>query len=126
MSACIGLTDATHMHNVSTYRELTSADVLHEGLLGNIVKVTISAIFFLINNIYYNIWSKSKKSSSRELMLFTMHNRQRGDRTKIKTYTHKNEINRNARAIKFNYQAPVVQTMDSAVHRINHYPADKH
>ena len=23
-------------------------------------------------------------------------------------------------------QAPVVQTMDSAVHRINHYPADKH
>ena len=95
MSACIGLTDATHMHNVSTYRELTSADVLHEGLLGNIVKVTISAIFFLINNIYYNIWSKSKKSSSRELMLFTMHNRQRGDRTKIKTYTHKNEINRN-------------------------------
>ena len=25
-----------------------------------------------------------------------------------------------------NSQAPVVQTMDSAVHRINHYPADKH
>ena len=24
------------------------------------------------------------------------------------------------------HQAPVVQTMDSAVHRINHYPADKH
>ena len=24
------------------------------------------------------------------------------------------------------YQAPVVQTMDSAIHRINHYPADKH
>ena len=23
-------------------------------------------------------------------------------------------------------QAPVVQTMDSAFHRINHYPADKH
>ena len=23
-------------------------------------------------------------------------------------------------------QTPVVQTMDSAVHRINHYPADKH
>ena len=23
-------------------------------------------------------------------------------------------------------QAPVVQTMDSAVHRLNHYPADKH
>ena len=23
-------------------------------------------------------------------------------------------------------QASVVQTMDSAVHRINHYPADKH
>ena len=22
--------------------------------------------------------------------------------------------------------APVVQTMDSAVHRLNHYPADKH
>ena len=43
MSAGIGLTDATHVHNVSTYRELTSADVLHEGLLGNIVKVTISA-----------------------------------------------------------------------------------
>ena len=26
----------------------------------------------------------------------------------------------------FNDQAPVVQTMDSAVYRINHYPADKH
>ena len=24
------------------------------------------------------------------------------------------------------HQAPVVQTMDSAVHRINYYPADKH
>ena len=24
------------------------------------------------------------------------------------------------------FLAPVVQTMDSAVHRINHYPADKH
>ena len=24
------------------------------------------------------------------------------------------------------HQAPVVQTMDSAVHRINHYPVDKH
>ena len=23
-------------------------------------------------------------------------------------------------------QAPVVQTMDSAIHRINYYPADKH
>ena len=23
-------------------------------------------------------------------------------------------------------QAPVVQTMDSAIHRINHYPVDKH
>ena len=22
------------------------------------------------------------------------------------------------------YQAPVVQTLDSAIHRINHYPAD--
>ena len=28
----------------------------------------------------------------------------------------------------FNYvsQAPVVQTLDSAIHRINHYPADKY
>ena len=26
----------------------------------------------------------------------------------------------------FALQAPVVQTMDSAVHRINYYPADKH
>ena len=34
---------------------------------------------FYVNNIYYNICSKSKKSSSRELMLFTMHNRQLGD-----------------------------------------------
>ena len=25
-----------------------------------------------------------------------------------------------------NILAPVVQTMDSAIHRINHYPADKH
>ena len=24
----------------------------------------------------------------------------------------------------FNLQAPVVQTLDSAIHRINHYPAD--
>ena len=24
------------------------------------------------------------------------------------------------------YQAPVVQTLDSAIHRINHYPADKY
>ena len=49
---------------------------------------------YLINNIYYNICSKSKKSSSRELMLFTMHNSQRGDRTKIKTYsyTHKTKL----------------------------------
>ena len=23
-------------------------------------------------------------------------------------------------------QAPVVQTLDSAIHRINHYPADKY
>ena len=30
-----------------------------------------------------------------------------------------------ARAYLHNNQAPVVQTMDSAVHRINHYPADK-
>ena len=43
MSAGIGVTNATHMHNVSTYRELTSADVLHVDLLGNIVKVPISA-----------------------------------------------------------------------------------
>ena len=50
--------------------------------------------FFYVQNIYYNICSKSKKSSSRELMLFTIHNRQRGDGTK-KTYTHKKEINRN-------------------------------
>ena len=24
------------------------------------------------------------------------------------------------------YQAPVVQTLDSTIHRINHYPADKY
>ena len=24
------------------------------------------------------------------------------------------------------HQAPVVQTLDSAIHRINHYPADKY
>ena len=30
------------------------------------------------------------------------------------------------KSIKVRNQAPVVQTMDSAVHRINHYPADKH
>ena len=26
----------------------------------------------------------------------------------------------------FNCLAPVVQTLDSAIHRINHYPADKY
>ena len=26
----------------------------------------------------------------------------------------------------FNNQAPVVQTLDSAIQRINHYPADQH
>ena len=25
---------------------------------------------------------------------------------------------------RFNKQAPVAQTLDSAIHRINHYPAD--
>ena len=28
--------------------------------------------------------------------------------------------------INFRFQAPVVQTLDSAIHRINHYPADKY
>ena len=37
-------------------------------------------VLFCLNNIYYNIFSKSKKSSSRELM-FTMHIT-RDDRTK--------------------------------------------
>ena len=27
---------------------------------------------------------------------------------------------------RFILQAPVVQTLDSAIHRINHYPADKY
>ena len=26
----------------------------------------------------------------------------------------------------FDFQAPVVQTLDSTIHRINHYPADKY
>ena len=26
----------------------------------------------------------------------------------------------------FIYPAPIVQTLDSAIHRINHYPADKY
>ena len=29
-------------------------------------------------------------------------------------------------SIVFKGQAPVVQTLDSAIHRINHYPADKY
>ena len=29
-------------------------------------------------------------------------------------------------SLSFNHQAPVVQTLDSAIHRINHYPADKY
>ena len=29
-------------------------------------------------------------------------------------------------ALRFVSQAPVVQTLDSAIHRINHYPADKY
>ena len=37
--------------------------------------------FYYLNNICYSICSKSKKSSSRELMLFTMHIT-RGDHTK--------------------------------------------
>ena len=32
----------------------------------------------------------------------------------------------NVRVIRYPYQAPVVQTLDSAIHRINHYPADKY
>ena len=32
----------------------------------------------------------------------------------------------NIRNAEFNVQAPVVQTLDSAIHRINHYPADKY
>ena len=28
------------------------------------------------------------------------------------------------RKLRFIFQAPVVQTLDSAIHRINHYPAD--
>ena len=28
--------------------------------------------------------------------------------------------------MRANVQAPVVQTLDSAIHRINHYPADKY
>ena len=37
----------------------------------------------------------------------------------------KNRIASNLCALNFDKsQAPVVQTMDSAVHRINHYPAD--
>ena len=28
------------------------------------------------------------------------------------------------RELLFIFQAPVVQTLDSAIHRINHYPAD--
>ena len=31
-----------------------------------------------------------------------------------------------ARPFAFNHLAPVVQTLDSAIHRINHYPADKY
>ena len=46
-------------------------------------------LLFCLNNISYNIRSKSKKSSYRELMQFTMPN-------KKKTYTYKKEINRNS------------------------------
>ena len=70
----------------------TSSCIIINGFTTNLFCIFF---FICINNIYYNFCSNSKKSSSRELMLFTMHNRQRGDRTKIKTYTHKNKINRN-------------------------------
>ena len=30
----------------------------------------------------------------------------------------------NVRVIRYPYQAPVVSTLDSAINRINHYPAD--
>ena len=30
----------------------------------------------------------------------------------------------NVRVIRYPYQAPVVQTLDSAINRINHYPAN--
>ena len=32
----------------------------------------------------------------------------------------------NYKEAKLFHQAPVVQTLDSAIHRINHYPADKY
>lgn len=41
-------------------------------------------LLFCLNNISYSLRSKSKKTSSRELMQFTMPNRQRGNRTKKK------------------------------------------
>ena len=47
---------------------------------------TFIVIIFYLNNIYYNICCKSKKSSSGELMLFTMHIT-RDDRRK---HTHRN------------------------------------
>ena len=43
-------------------------------ILGKILQSIHLALFlYLFNNIYYNICSKSKMSSSRRLMLFTMH-----------------------------------------------------
>ena len=50
-------------------------------------------LLFCLNNISYNIRSKSIKSSYRELMQFTMPNRQRGNRTKKKhSHTRKKLI----------------------------------
>ena len=39
--------------------------------------VACGPMFFFINNIYFNICSKSTKGSSRELMLFTMYIKKR-------------------------------------------------
>ena len=55
--------------------------------------VFLFLLFFCLNIISYNVRSKSKKSSYRELMQFTMPNRQRGNRTKKKhTHTRKKLI----------------------------------
>ena len=44
---------------------------------------------------------------------------------KMVTIVHR-ELERKVEKVKHMKLAPVVQTLDSAIHRINHYPVDKY
>ena len=56
-----------HCHSISIIKlKGTNAIIV-------IIIIIIIYLFIYLNNFYYDICSKSKRSSSRELMLFTMH-----------------------------------------------------